>query len=571
MESKSHSNACPQRYLLHLARTHPTFRIPDLDSCARFFGFGIRLLATGDYFIAGAGQSVNNDNGSEWGIQVKSTRELEDAIGRGSSALVVIEFTEGRGVYQEHHGEVPLVVNDVDQTDEWARILTTRCIMLKAISHAFSPVPSSPNYSHLRKSMEPRRELWQADEDAQKEYSFELVGINRKIGFPRRRDTIENFAFMGLTAKANLKKPQVTYMVYEEYEESAFDLAMRNSEEGAKTKVKLEEATEGIYPLRIFMGRLVAYGQARSLIQKFIVKERKFYGNTSMESEMSLLMAGQTLSDNGKIIYDPFAGTGSLLYTCAHWGSYVMGSDIDGRQMRGKDKSGPGVFRAAQQYGIRDKMLDCLTFDVTRNPWRRGELLDAIITDPPYGVRAGAKRLGRKVGRKKLITEPVMLPNGVWSHEAPGYIPASKPYEMVDLVNDLVMFARYMLVPGGRLVFFLPTFTEEWDPVDLPTIEGMREISFGQGSAQEFNKWSRRLITMEKYSVRDANGEEKKWDAPNFVPLDVEFEEMGLEDDDRGERDEAPRRVAKVPGHANFRERYVTGFPSTPTTPLSED
>jgi hypothetical protein len=47
------------------------------------------------------------------------------------------------------------------------------------------------------------------------------------------------------------------------------------------------------------------------------------------------------------------------------------------------DKSGPGVFRAATQYGIRDKMLDCLTFDVTRNPWRRGELLDAIITDPP--------------------------------------------------------------------------------------------------------------------------------------------------------------------------------------------
>jgi hypothetical protein len=39
----------------------------------------------------------------------------------------------------------------------------------------------------------------------------------------------------------------------------------------------------------------VAYGQARLLIKKFIVKERKFYGNTSMESEMSLLMAGQTL------------------------------------------------------------------------------------------------------------------------------------------------------------------------------------------------------------------------------------------------------------------------------------
>ena len=38
----------------------------------------------------------------------------------------------------------------------------------------------------------------------------------------------------------------------------------------------------------------------------------------------------------GKFVYDPFAGTGSLLYTCAHWGSMVVGSDIDGRQMRGK-------------------------------------------------------------------------------------------------------------------------------------------------------------------------------------------------------------------------------------------
>jgi tRNA (guanine10-N2)-methyltransferase len=40
----------------------------------------------------------------------------------------------------------------------------------------------------------------------------------------------------------------------------------------------------------------------------------------------------------GKIIYDPFAGTGSLLYAVAHWGAYVFGSDIDGRQMRGKSK-----------------------------------------------------------------------------------------------------------------------------------------------------------------------------------------------------------------------------------------
>lgn len=51
------------------------------------------------------------------------------------------------------------------------------------------------------------------------------------------------------------------------------------------------------------------------------------------------------------------------------------------------EKLAPGVFRAADKYGLRDRVLDCLTFDVTRNMWRRGGIFDAIITDPPCGSR----------------------------------------------------------------------------------------------------------------------------------------------------------------------------------------
>ena len=43
----------------------------------------------------------------------------------------------------------------------------------------------------------------------------------------------------------------------------------------------------------------------------------------------------------------------------------------------------PGVTRAAEQYGILSRLVDCATFDVTRNPWRRGNIFDAIVTDPP--------------------------------------------------------------------------------------------------------------------------------------------------------------------------------------------
>lgn len=49
---------------------------------------------------------------------------------------------------------------------------------------------------------------------------------------------------------------------------------------------------------------------------------------------------------------------------------------------KGKDNS-PGIFRAAEQYGVRDAILDCMTFDITKSPWRRGGWLDAVITDPP--------------------------------------------------------------------------------------------------------------------------------------------------------------------------------------------
>lgn len=43
----------------------------------------------------------------------------------------------------------------------------------------------------------------------------------------------------------------------------------------------------------------------------------------------------------------------------------------------------PGMLRAAEQYGVRDKFLDLFTFDVTQNPLRRGGWVDSIVTDPP--------------------------------------------------------------------------------------------------------------------------------------------------------------------------------------------
>ncbi len=79
------------------------------------------------------------------------------------------------------------------------------------------------------------------------------------------------------------------------------------------------------------------------------------------------------------------------------------------------------------------------------------------------------------------------------SSRLPQYVPPSRPYEMAQLCYDLVLFARYMLVAGGRLVFFLPTFPDEFEEYDVPQVEGMREVKYGPGSSQDFGRWSRKV------------------------------------------------------------------------------
>lgn len=80
----------------------------------------------------------------------------------------------------------------------------------------------------------------------------------------------------------------------------------------------------------VWVGRKIADGQ-RHLIDVYDVKKRVHIGNTSMEAEASLLMANLAHSMPGKFFYDPFAGTGSMLLTSAHFGAHVIGSDIGER------------------------------------------------------------------------------------------------------------------------------------------------------------------------------------------------------------------------------------------------
>lgn len=91
-----------------------------------------------------------------------------------------------------------------------------------------------------------------------------------------------------------------------------------------------ESESNGLPPVverRIFFGREVGVSD-RKLLQTYQLKSRKYLGPTAMDAEMAFLMANQAQVKTGKLVFDPFVGTGSILIGAAHFGAMTMVSDL---------------------------------------------------------------------------------------------------------------------------------------------------------------------------------------------------------------------------------------------------
>jgi tRNA (guanine10-N2)-methyltransferase len=165
----------------------------------------------------------------------------------------------------------------------------------------------------------------------------------------------------------------------------------------------------GSVPKMLYFAELLAPG-ARNVIGKYDLKKRKYISTTSMDAELALLTANIALAAPGKSFFDPFMGTGSFPIACAHFGAICMGSDIDGRSIRGKEKR--NFQTNLTQYSLQSQWLDSFVSDLTNTPLRRVRWLDGIVCDPPYGIREGCRVLGPKSGK----TPDIFYRDGVPSH-----------------------------------------------------------------------------------------------------------------------------------------------------------
>ncbi|KAK8797288.1 hypothetical protein WA158_004496 [Blastocystis sp. Blastoise] len=186
-------------------------------------------------------------------------------------------------------------------------------------------------------------------------------------------------------------------------------------------------------------------------------------------------------------VWDPFCGTGSILIACTSLGAKTMGSDIDARVLRGikRGKQENNVYINFDQYHLR--YPDIVRMDIARLPLRIEEVYDAIVCDPPYGIRAGARKSG--------TTDEIKPSTHVPQQGDTIHFPKTQYYNPDDVIVDLLTLASRSLRLGGRLVYLFPTagpYPQEAVPCHpcLSLVANSNEALSGL--------LNRRLITMEK-------------------------------------------------------------------------
>ena len=296
--------------------------------------------------------------------------------------------------------------------------------------------------------------------------------VNKTLTASGKIDLIEELlgCLPEFEIQINLKDPGITLHLLEDYEHEAGCLS------------------------HCYLGISLPCEERSKVMTEFSIKKRHFIGNTTMDPVLSAAMSNIARVDTGNLVLDPFVGTGGIVLLCAYHGGYCFGSDLDYKTVHGVSKpsrSGLKGHRRAKDecirtnfytHGFEERFLDVCVNDACDIFWKNGNIFDAIVTDPPYGIREGIK----------MINSEIKL-NSVESHAS---MQQNSPIEMF---KNLVDFAAKHLKKGGRLVFWMPSLTtlSSFEPdLHIPKHPGMNFVHFCSQTIT--NTSSRCLVCLEK-------------------------------------------------------------------------
>ncbi len=199
---------------------------------------------------------------------------------------------------------------------------------------------------------------------------------------------------------------------------------------GDKAKVKLENPDT-------FLRTIVL--NDRVLVSKRLVKrvkkhyndlkphKRPFFYPGSMSPKLARGMVNLARAKKGSSVLDPFCGTGGILIEAGIVGARVIGTDIDEKMVEGTKKN--LEYCNIKDYEIFQGDARYITLE---------EKVDAIVTDPPYGISASTAG----IDSKKIYEESLTSMQELLKEE--GYICMATPHYLD--IHELVSHTKFKII-----------------------------------------------------------------------------------------------------------------------------
>ncbi|KAK0404385.1 hypothetical protein QR680_017433 [Steinernema hermaphroditum] len=339
--------------------------------------------------------------------------------------------------------KVHVCVVDVRSDADVSAILS-RSVLLRS---AYELLAAADTYEELFAGFEDQKANFESFNDPSQSFAFRVRKNGRKADGVYIKTKIKELGRMLPFEKAvvNLDNPTNVFTLIEEFMDKN-----RTSE-----------------PDKIYFGRMIGEGQG-SLKAVYNLQERVYIGNTTMDPELAFIQSNIVKAGVGSLVLDPFCGTGGLVLPAAHFGSAVFGTEINYMIAKAKGKSArQGVKYLTEkeslranfdQYDTTQMFQSLLIADASHHGlWHlqncSSGIFDALIADPPYGVREKCRKVGHKE-RKEHWT----LPSATHDQR----FPEKSKYDLCEVFLDLLELAARVLVIGGRVAYWFPVFPEDY-------------------------------------------------------------------------------------------------------------
>jgi tRNA (guanine10-N2)-methyltransferase len=425
----------PYRILVEFAYKHVDFHLAELESILE--GNGIVLLKNGGGggHHGGAVQVDDNSNNGFLSTTKSATAAASKKYCRivpspssssSSSCSSSGAATSGVGLRVEYRP--PYAVLEFSSPDpDIGETIMSQCTLVRCAVELWgmgdtveSCVASTREFSRRNGSaVEPHKA-------ADKTWKITVHALGSTIPVKEQESIRSQLSFLEFAGPVRLKGPHSEFLFLKEVQLDATgpagnlsrsgDSSSTSSSSSNSTKTP-EDSTRTFHKgddressmLACYFGRVlggIRTTKNRAGLEQYTLKKRAYLGPTSMDAELAFVMASLGKVKVGSFVYDPFVGTGSILVACALKGAaHVVGADIDIRVLRGRSPT-ENIQSNFAQFGLpRPELLRTDNAIYHRHYRRHATLYDAIVTDPPYGIRAGARKCGSKLDQARPVPE----------------------------------------------------------------------------------------------------------------------------------------------------------------------